>query len=163
MAFAGLKQEERFKPENIMLVALARTKTYKKHGMARVLCGVDSDGVQHDEPCYAQDMRDLDAGVDMFIPDEVNGALPPATLPLTWTEDCPCLPQVVSSSSNSFSGTSRSAAITWASKAFGRSWSQRALISSAATAITTRDLLQQANLSHSCGAKIAQVGASLSV
>jgi hypothetical protein len=41
--------------------------------MARVVCAVDADGVQHDEPCFASDMRELDAGVDMTIPNDRNG------------------------------------------------------------------------------------------
>lgn len=46
-----------------MLAVNSRAAVFKKHGMARVLCGVDSEGVKHDEPCFAQDMRELDEGV----------------------------------------------------------------------------------------------------
>ena len=38
--------------------------------MARVLCGVDADGVEHDEPNYGRDMRELDVGRWITIPDD---------------------------------------------------------------------------------------------
>ena len=75
MAIANLPAEERFKPDNIFFPVCARASVYKQHGMARVLCGVDSEGVQHDEPCYAADMRELDAGVEMTIPDDKAGGV----------------------------------------------------------------------------------------
>ena len=53
VAIGSLPAEERFKTDNIMPVALALASTYKNHGMARVLCGVDAHSVAHDEPCYA--------------------------------------------------------------------------------------------------------------
>ena len=52
VAIGSLPAEERFKTDNIMPVALALASTYKNHGMARVLCGVDVHGVAHDEPLY---------------------------------------------------------------------------------------------------------------
>ena len=73
MAVLNLDASERFKQDEIMLPALAKAKVYKKHGMARVLCGVDQNGVQHDEPNYAHDMRKLDEGRWAEIPDDVNG------------------------------------------------------------------------------------------
>ena len=72
-----------------MLPILSRAKVYKKHGMSRVMCGVDSDGFQHAEPNFAADMRELSEGVTMAIPDDRNGTvrsiklfflLPPAEL-----------------------------------------------------------------------------------
>jgi hypothetical protein len=72
-AVGNLPATERFHPDNIFLPVLSRATVYKKHGMARVLCGVDQQGVRHDEECYAKDMRALDAGVWAEIPDDVNG------------------------------------------------------------------------------------------
>lgn len=51
VASLSLEASERFRSDRIMLPVNSRGKVYKKHGMARVLCGVDSSGVQHDEPC----------------------------------------------------------------------------------------------------------------
>ena len=73
MAFAALPAEERYTRENIMLAALSRTGVYKKHGMARVISGVDKDGTQHDEPCIASDMKKLNEGVLISIPDDTTG------------------------------------------------------------------------------------------
>jgi hypothetical protein len=73
MAVLNLDASERFKQDEILLPALAKAKVYKKHGMARVLCGVDQNGVQHDEPNHAHDMRKLDEGRWAEIPDDVNG------------------------------------------------------------------------------------------
>ena len=72
-AVGNLPADERFKTENILLPVLSRASVYKKHGMARVLCGVDQQGVRHDEDCYAKDMRELDEGVMIEIPDDENG------------------------------------------------------------------------------------------
>ena len=74
-ACLNLPAHERFKEMNIFLPVLARSTTYKKHGMARVLCGVDTNGVHHDEPNYAADMRELDVGHWIEIPDDVNGGM----------------------------------------------------------------------------------------
>ena len=69
-AVLNLPACERFEEKNILLPVLARASTYKKHGMARVLCGVDADGVEHDEPNYGRDMRELDVGRWITIPDD---------------------------------------------------------------------------------------------
>ena len=53
----------RFSERNIHLTALARNSTVKKHGLVRVLYGVDQLGVQHDEPCFARDANELYDGV----------------------------------------------------------------------------------------------------
>ena len=63
-----------------MLPILSRAKVYKKHGMSRVMCGVDSDGFQHAEPNFAADMRELSEGVTMVIPDDRNGTVRSITL-----------------------------------------------------------------------------------
>ena len=76
LAVLNLPPLDRFKEENIFLPVLARSSTYKKHGMARVLCGVDSNGIQHDEPNYAQDMRELNDGRWITIPDDAGGTRP---------------------------------------------------------------------------------------
>ena len=73
LAVCSLDTDERFKPENILLPAMSRASVYKKYGMARVLAGVDKDGTKHAEPNFAADMRELDKGVWIEIPDDVNG------------------------------------------------------------------------------------------
>jgi hypothetical protein len=62
LANLSLPPEERFRADRILLPVLSRGKVYTKHGMARVLCGVDMCGVQHAEPNFAADMRELDEG-----------------------------------------------------------------------------------------------------
>ena len=47
--------------------------------MARVLCGVDQAGVQHEEPNVANDLRELDVGRWINLPDS-NGELQPVRL-----------------------------------------------------------------------------------
>ena len=61
--------------QHILLLALCRASTYKKHGLARVFSGVDDNGKQHSEPNLAADLRELDLGVEMQIPDDVHGGL----------------------------------------------------------------------------------------
>ena len=62
VAVHSLPADERFCEDNILLPVLSRAKVFKDHGMSRVLCGVDADGVQHAEPNFASDMRALDEG-----------------------------------------------------------------------------------------------------
>jgi hypothetical protein len=73
VATLNLPAEERFREENIMLTALAKAKVYKVHGMARVINGVDQNGVQHSEPNHGADMRALDKGRWIELPDDDNG------------------------------------------------------------------------------------------
>ena len=75
VSLASLPAEERFKEENLLLAALARTGVYKKHGIARVISGVDEDGTVHDEPNLASDLRRLHEGVIIEIPDDVMGGM----------------------------------------------------------------------------------------
>lgn len=75
VACLSLPAEERFAPENIMLPVLARANVYRKHGMARVLAGVDKSGKQHNESSHAADMRSLAEGVWGQIPDDVRGGM----------------------------------------------------------------------------------------
>jgi hypothetical protein len=75
VACLSLPAEERFAPENIMMPVLTRASVYKKHGMARVLAGVDKMGKQHDEPCHAKDLKALDEGVWGTIPDDERGGM----------------------------------------------------------------------------------------
>lgn len=84
LAIGNLPAEERFTKANILLPILSRAKVYKKHGMARVVCGVDDQGVQHDERCFAADMRELDRGVEMSIPDDRTGGVR-TVLVFMWT------------------------------------------------------------------------------
>ena len=72
-AVLNLDADERFKPRNILLPVVTRASVYKKHGMARVRNGVDQDGVQHDEPNYAADARELDEGRWITIPNDRGG------------------------------------------------------------------------------------------
>ena len=74
-ACLNLPAEERFSPDNIMVPVLARASVYKKHGMARVLAGVDQSGKQHSEPNHAADMHALDKGVWGQIPDDELGGM----------------------------------------------------------------------------------------
>ena len=73
VATLNLPMSVRFTEDNILLTALAKAKVYKEHGMARVLAGIDMHGVEHDEPSYAKDMRELDTGRDIEIPDDETG------------------------------------------------------------------------------------------
>ena len=72
-ATLNLGMAERFKEKNIFLVALAKAKVYKVHGMCRVINGVDLNGVQHDEPNVGADMQELARGRWAEIPDDVAG------------------------------------------------------------------------------------------
>ena len=76
LAVLSLPQEERFKPANILLPVMSRATVYKRHGMSRVLCGVDAEGKQHDEPNFAADMRQLHEGVWTEIPDDERPGFP---------------------------------------------------------------------------------------
>jgi hypothetical protein len=67
IAIANLSVKERFDLNNLLLFLVAHSTTIKKHGLARVLCGVDSTGTRHDEPCLSSDLRALE---------EVSHALP---------------------------------------------------------------------------------------
>ena len=63
IALVNLNREDRFKLENILLYGAALHSTIRKHGMARALTAVDKCGRQHNEPCFARDMRNLARGV----------------------------------------------------------------------------------------------------
>ena len=43
--------------------------------MARILCGIDKNGKQHNEPCYAADMREFEVGRWAQIPDDEKGGM----------------------------------------------------------------------------------------
>ena len=74
VAILALPMSERFKTHNILLPVMARASVYKAHGMSRVLAGVDRDsGKLYDEPNFASDMRDLDKGVWITVPDDEHG------------------------------------------------------------------------------------------
>lgn len=76
MAIASVSSETRTSTDNILLPVLAKASVYKDPkvgGMARVLCGVDANGVQCDEPNFAADMRRLNEGVWIEIPDDELG------------------------------------------------------------------------------------------
>ena len=65
--------EERFKTNSIFLVALTKAKVYKTHGLARVVNGVDQNGKMHNEPNIGKDLRALDVGKWVQIPDDRTG------------------------------------------------------------------------------------------
>ena len=65
--------EERFKTNSIFLVALTKAKVYKTHGLARAVNGVDQNSKMHDEPNIGKDLRALDVGKWVQIPDDRPG------------------------------------------------------------------------------------------
>ena len=75
IAVMNLPAAERFKPENIFLVAACRAEAVKRHGMSRVLCGVDDDGKQIDNVCLSNDMKELRKGVVVELPDDASGGM----------------------------------------------------------------------------------------
>ena len=75
LAICNLPVAERFSHDNILLYGVVNSKVAKAYTLARVLCGVDADGTQHDEPCFARDMRELADGVWFDLP------APPAGVP----------------------------------------------------------------------------------
>jgi hypothetical protein len=80
LAVLSLPAGDRFREDNILLPVLSRAKVCRKHGMSRVLCGVDADGKQHDEPNFAADMRALNEGRSTSRP--ANALLALLALPL---------------------------------------------------------------------------------
>ena len=75
MAITNLKAADRFKKQHIFLPIMCRSNVVKNHGMARIVCGVDALGVQHDEANLAQDLRELYDGRRIQIPDDINGGV----------------------------------------------------------------------------------------
>ena len=73
VAVVNLDPSERFKTDNILLPVMTTSSVYKAKGMSRVLAGVDLDGTVHDEPSYASDVAELDAGVWIELPDDEGG------------------------------------------------------------------------------------------
>ena len=69
-ATLNLPASKRFETNSIFLVALAKAKVYKVHGMARVINGQDQHGDLHQEPNVGADFRELDRGRWMEIPDD---------------------------------------------------------------------------------------------
>ena len=103
VAILALPMSERFKTHNILLPVMARASVYKAHGMSRVLAGVDRDsGKLYDEPTFASDMRALDQGVWITIPDDKRGEArgvprgPPAVLGAREQRRLPCSSQLAS-------------------------------------------------------------------
>ena len=65
----NLPQMLRFSTDYILLVAIVTAKLNKANGgMAWVSCGVDTDGKQVVDGCYASDLRDLKQGIELDIP-----------------------------------------------------------------------------------------------
>ena len=73
IALCNLPADDRFDHDNILLYGVVNSKVAKDYGLARVLCGVDADGTQHDEPCFAADMRQLHEGVWLELPTAPEG------------------------------------------------------------------------------------------
>ena len=69
-ATLNLPASKRFETDSIFLVALAKAKVYKVHGMARVINGQDQHGDLHQEPNVGADFRELDQGRWIEIPDD---------------------------------------------------------------------------------------------
>ena len=92
-AVLALPAEKRFEQDNLLLPVMCRASVYKKYGMARVLCGVDSNGAMHSEPNFAADVRALESGEEwVHIPDDVHGGRRWWRLRaplLLWTADAP--------------------------------------------------------------------------
>ena len=72
MAILNLPTKQRFEPRNMFLILVARAVCYKKHGMARIITGVDSNGVRHNEPNYSRDMDELHDGREVTLPDDAK-------------------------------------------------------------------------------------------
>ena len=75
LAIGNLPADERMAHDNILLYGACHAKVMKKHGAARVLCGVRADGTQLDEPCLGRDMQKLAEGVWIELSN------PPAGIP----------------------------------------------------------------------------------
>lgn len=104
MAFATDDQTERFKHDNIELLALFASSVAHDHGMARILAGVDKQGVKREHDTFADELQKLNEGVEMLIPDDLRGGLrkvrvfftllcmscdmPAAATLLPWTASC---------------------------------------------------------------------------
>ena len=73
IALGNLPADARFDHDNILLYGVVNSKVAKAYGLARVLCGVDTDGTQHNEPCFAADMRELHEGVWLDLPAAPEG------------------------------------------------------------------------------------------
>ena len=72
-ACCNLPLRRRLSFEYILLLSVVQSKLAKaKGGMLWVLCGCDADGVQVVDDATAADMRALDAGVWIKIPDDEN-------------------------------------------------------------------------------------------
>jgi hypothetical protein len=72
-AVLNLEASQRFNHDEILMLALTKAKVYKQHGMSRVINAVDSNGVQHDEPCIGKDLKELDVGRWITIPRKGGG------------------------------------------------------------------------------------------
>ena len=73
LAFVNLAPEQRFEQQNILLPVIFRAKAYRKWGMARMMNGIDLDGVQMDEPNYARDLLTAsfdESDVFISLPDD---------------------------------------------------------------------------------------------
>lgn len=79
-AITNLPPRLRFSRHAIQLVELTNSKAFKRHSGARVLCGVDVDGKQIDEPCFAADLRRLQEGVELKLPSKDGGGTKAVTL-----------------------------------------------------------------------------------
>ena len=75
-AIANLPPRLRFTKSAILLLELTNSKAFKQYGAARVLSGIRSDGERISEPCFADDMRRLQEGVRVQIPNADGGTRP---------------------------------------------------------------------------------------
>jgi hypothetical protein len=74
IAFASDDPTERFKMDNIELLALFTSAVAHDHGMARLIAGVDDKGKKHEYDTYSDDLKKLAEGVEMWIPDDERGS-----------------------------------------------------------------------------------------
>lgn len=72
-SIVNLPPRLRFSQHAIQLLELTNSKAFKSYGAARVLSGVNSNGEQVDDDCFAADMRKLQQGVKVEIPKSDGG------------------------------------------------------------------------------------------
>ena len=73
----NLPQMVRYSTDYILLLAIVVSKIQKVNGgMAWVLCGVNSEGEQTIGSTYAEEMRELESGIEIDIPDDSGKCKP---------------------------------------------------------------------------------------
>jgi hypothetical protein len=75
LAFATDDPTMRFGHEDIELFALFEAAVGGDYGMARPLAGVDEKGIKREYGTFSDELKRLDQGVEMMIPDDVRGGM----------------------------------------------------------------------------------------